>query len=299
MTAERTLVVINPAAGSGRARQRWAAVRDEAARLFPFEEAFTEAPGHATTLAQHAVADGWQRILAVGGDGTLHELANGLANTRVALAALPCGTGNDFARSVGLAQPPRRLLQGLALGARRAVDLGQVQGRYYLNVAGVGVDAEVARLVNAMPRKGGGTVPYLLTAIREAFHYTCPELTIQVDDQPAQLPAPQLMVAVGNASAYGGGMRICPGAAVDDGLLDVLSVGNLRGWATLALLPKVFVGRHTGHPAVRYGRAATVRVTGPAEVALHADGELLAGLPATFTICPRALQLWVPAAPPA
>jgi diacylglycerol kinase (ATP) len=240
------------------------------------------------------VRAGIQRVLAVGGDGTLHELVNALAHTAVALGVLPCGTGNDFARSQGLMGPLPRLLQRLAHGQRESVDLGQVEDTYYLNVAGVGFDAEVARCINARARKPEGALPYLGEAIRLAFHYEPPLLEVRFDSSAPMPRERLLLVAVGNASAYGGGMRICPQARVNDGLLDVMLAGDIRRWAILTLLPRVFMGRHVGDPRIRMIRARAVSVTGPAGVVLHADGEIVGGLPAHFRVHPGALTLWRP-----
>lgn len=294
-----TLVVINPAAGSGRAAGTWNRLRRTAARLFPFDEATTRGPGDAQDVGRRAAAAGVRRILAVGGDGTLHELVNGLAHTPVALGVLPSGTGNDFARSQGFFGPLPKLLEGLARGAYRPIDLGQAGSTYYLNVAGVGFDAEVARRVNAMAHKAQGTIAYLGEAVRGAFRFEPPPLELRFDGGEVVGPERLLLVAVGNAPAYGGGMRICPQARVDDGLLDVLLVGDIRRWATLALLPRVFLGRHLGHPRIRLVRTSSVTVTGPPGIALHADGEIVGDLPTTFRVHPGALTLWAPGVAPA
>jgi len=295
MTTERTLVIVNPAAGGGRVARVWRRLSPDARRLFPFDEHWTTAPKEATRIAADAAAAGFDRILAVGGDGTLHEVVNGVAGTHLAVGVLPLGTGNDFARSAGILRAPAPLLEALHRGGTRPIDLGRVHERYYINIAGAGFDAEVARRVNAMRSKAKGTIPYLMTAVGLAFRYEPPQMTVTLDDGPAMGPEARLLVAVGNTRAYGGGMQVCPRAEVDDGLLDVLLVGDVRGWATLGLLPKVFLGAHLGHPAVGYVRAHSVRLEGPAGVALHADGEVLGGLPATFSVHPAALRLWMPA----
>ncbi len=298
MSGVRTLVVVNPAAGSGRAAAGWERLRAQAKTCFSFDEVQTSGPGHATRLAAEAAAAGYARLLAVGGDGTLHEIVNGCAEADVAVGLLPLGTGNDFARSAGLHRPAAELLPGLAAGQVRRVDLGRVHDQYYLNVAGVGFDAEVARIANATSKRQGGALFYLLTAVREAFRYEPALLAVAVDAPLIAAPSRRLMVAVGNAAAYGGGMRICPRAVIDDGLLDVMTVAGLRGVAILALLPRVFVGGHLGRAGVGYQQAKEVRIEGPSGVAVHADGELVGGLPATFTIHPGALRLWTPAATP-
>jgi YegS/Rv2252/BmrU family lipid kinase len=293
MSETRTLVLVNPAAGAGRAARRWRDVRATAQGCFPFEEHWTQAPGEGARVAAEAAQAGFARILAIGGDGTLHEVANGAAGTALAVGVLPFGTGNDFARTAGLLLRPDRLLAALAGGRQRPVDLGHVHAAFYVNVAGVGFDAEVARIVNSLQRKAGGTLPYLVTAVRLAFSYDPPPLEVLLDGVPDNA-SPRLLVAVGNAAAYGGGMQVCPGAQVDDGALDALLVGPVRGWGTLGLLPRVFRGTHVADPRVRLQRAFQVEIRGPRETAVHADGEIVGGLPATFSVRPRALNLWVP-----
>lgn len=262
--------------------------------MFPFEEHWTQAPGEGGRVAAEAARAGVSRLLAIGGDGTLHEVANGAAGTGLAVAVLPFGTGNDFARTAGFFVRPERLLAALAPGRCRRVDLGEVHGRLYINVAGVGFDAEVARIVNALARKAGGTLPYLTTAVRLAFTYRPPALAVALDGVTLE-PGPRLLVAIGNAAAYGGGMQICPGARVDDGALDALIVGPVHGWSTLGLLPKVFRGRHLADARVSLRRAGRIEIQGPADTAVHADGEIVGCLPATFSVRPQALTLWTPA----
>lgn len=295
MASARTLIIVNPAAGGGRVARMWGSLAPVARRLFAHEEHWTTAPTEATRVTAEAVSAGFDRVLSVGGDGTLHEVVNGAAGTELAVGVLPLGTGNDFARSLGIRRPPLATLEGLREGTLRSIDLGRVHGRYYVNIAGVGFDAEVARQVNAMRRKASGTIPYLATAVGLAFRYAPPTLTVTLDGGPALAPAARLLVAVGNTRAYGGGMQVCPRAQVDDGELDVLLIGDIRRWGILRLLPRVFLGAHLGRPGVDYTRARSVRLEGPAGVTLHADGELLGELPAEFTVHPGALRLWLPA----
>jgi len=291
------LVLVNPAAGGGHVARVWPGLRAALRRHFPdAEEHWTTRPGEATDIARQAAARGVRRLLAVGGDGTLHAVVNGLAGSSVAVAPLPLGTGNDFARAAGLWRPIPELLAALADGAPRPVDLGSVHGRYFLNVAGVGFDARVAEIVNAMAQKPRGTLPYLLTAVRTAWTYLPPVLTLAFDDGPPAGPARQLLVAVANSPGYGGGMRICPPARIDDGVFHVLTVGDLRRWAILRLLPRVFSGRHLADPRIAARPAVRLTIEGPSEVAVHADGEVVGGLPARFAVHPGHLLLWAPRA---
>jgi diacylglycerol kinase (ATP) len=287
----RVLCIVNPAAGNGRAARTWAAVERELAALRP-ELALTESPGHATAIARRACADGFTHLLAVGGDGTLHEVINGIDRPGVALAVVPAGTANDFARSARIPFRPEAAVRGLGHDRRRTIDVGTVHGRRYLNVAGAGFDAEVARLINAGPRRARGALPYVATAVALAFRYRAAELELDLDGR--RLRRRCLLVAVGNAAAYGGGMRICPDAVLDDGLLDVCIVGELAPAKILAILPTVFFARHVRHPAVEYVRARAVTITGPGACAVHADGEVSGTLPAHFRLEAGACSLWVP-----
>jgi diacylglycerol kinase (ATP) len=287
----RVLCIVNRTAGGGRAARAWAAVAPAMARLHA-ELATTDRPGHATELARRACADGFTHLLAVGGDGTAHEVVNGIQRPDVALGIVPCGTGNDFARSAALPFRPEAAVAGLERDRRRPVDLGLCGSRRFLNVAGAGFDAEVARLVNAGPRRSRGALPYVATAVSLAFRYGSDELTLDLDGERWKQSC--LLVAVGNAKAYGGGMRICPRASLDDGLLDVCIVGGITAGHTLALLPRVFLGRHVRDRAVAYRTARAVAIAGPARVAVHADGEVVGGLPASFSVDVAACQLWLP-----
>jgi diacylglycerol kinase (ATP) len=228
----------------------------------------TGEPGHATALARKACADGFTHLLAVGGDGTAHETVNGIDRPDVALGLVPAGTGNDFARSAGLPFQPLAAVAGLERDRRRSVDLGLCNGRRFLNVAGAGFDAEVARLINEGPRRSRGALPYVATAISLAFRYRSASLRLDLDGET--LVQSCLLVAFGNAAAYGGGMRICPRAALDDGLLDVCVVGGIGTGHILRLLPAVFLGRHLRDRAVSYRHARSIDVAGPAAVAVHA-----------------------------
>jgi diacylglycerol kinase (ATP) len=286
------LILVNPAAGGGRVRRVWPRLRVAVRRHLAFEEHWTSRPGEATTVASQAAHQGFRRILAVGGDGTLHEIVNGLDDDRIAVAALPVGTGNDFARVVGWRLPLDRLLPALCGNRTRSVDIGNVNGVRYLLVAGVGFDAAVARDVQGMTSKGRGTLPYLSCAVREAFRFESPRLTLELDGRRLAEQHPFLMVAAANTRSYAGGMQICPPARPDDGLLHVVSVESLSGWRTLLLLARVYRGGHLADRRVRVAVGHTLRIEGPAAVPIHADGEPVGSLPATFRIHPAALRLW-------
>lgn len=290
--------ILNPKAGGGRAEKVWRSLL----QLDPSLEASalrTDGPGAAEELALKAAREGASAIVAVGGDGTLHEVVNGLIGLdRVpAVGVIPCGTGNDFARSTGLPRSPRRALEVCRTGYTRRVDVGTINDRVFINVAGFGFDAAVAKEVASRRGSGPtGTLPYLMAVLRLVGTYRPTEVTITVDGRAFRTPL--LFGAVGNGSTYGGGMRICPHAAVDDGLFDLCLAHDLKAGETLANLARVFFGSHINHPKCTYRQAQRVHVDGPSEVAVHADGQLLGSLPARFELIPRAIPFLFPKSAP-
>jgi diacylglycerol kinase (ATP) len=293
----RALVVINPVAGGGRAPRAWARARATLADLQAgLECATTEAPGHARRLALDAARRGVERVVAVGGDGTVSEVAGGLIGTDVALGVVPAGTGNDYGRALGLPRQPARAARLALEGAAQRIDLGHVQlsdGRAsFVNVAGCGLDAEVVRRTRPGHGLGpGGALTYLAGVVRSLRAFRPRPLCFERDGQRFERRA--LSVAVALGPRYGGGMRIAPGAVMDDGLFDVCLVGDLSPRQVLALLPRLYAGTHARHPAVELFRCRELRVqpSGPAGgVSCQADGELLGELPAVFTIQPGGLR---------
>ncbi len=289
MGLNRPLVIVNPAAGRGRAVRVWEGLRHLESRV---ECVTSEAPGHARHMALEATRRGVDRVVAIGGDGTVSEVAGGLAGTDVALGIVPAGTGNDFSRALGLPTTPEAAAQVALDGSGRRVDLGEVHiGERcvaFVNVAGCGFDAEVVRRTRAAPRMGG-MVPYFIGIMRTLWAFRPRPMRFVVDGQPLERRA--LGVAVANGHSYGGGMRIAPGAVIDDGLFDVCLIGDVSPVRLLALLPRLYAGTHDGHPAVEFFTCRELRVDPmeSANVCCQADGELVGDLPATFRIQPRGL----------
>lgn len=292
-----TWCIVNPVAGGRRTLSRWAQLRDRLRSLgIEFVERHTESPGHAAALAVEAVRDGASTVVAVGGDGTVHEAANGLLSEATAtarLAILPTGTGNDFARSIGLPLRAADAVLALVDGRERRVDVGAAGARYFVNVAGVGFDAEVAREVASRKGVGRGPVPYIQGLLKMLARYRNTDVVFTADGVRHRERV--LLLAVGNGPRYGGGMMICPGAEVDDGLLDVLVAGDVGKLETLALLPRVFTGRHLANPKVSIFRCRELIVEASERpLTVHADGEIVGTVPMTFRVFPRRLTVWVP-----
>lgn len=242
-------------------------------------------------LAAAASAD---VVIAVGGDGTVHEVANGLIKTGspAVLGVVPFGTGSDFARALGLPRDPVAAARALITARPRRIDVGEVNGRYFLTISGVGFDGEVAQQVNAWPKVFGGTLMYILGILTNLVTYSPVDVEIVLD---GTLQRERLfLIAVGNTAWNAGGMWLVPAARPDDGVFDVVIAGPLTKFETLLVLPKVFSGRHLGHPKIRQAQARTIQITGSRPLAIQADGESIGHLPATYTVRPAALSVLAP-----
>lgn len=289
MTVE---IILNPTAGGGRAARNWAAIETELVAYSDLTLHRTEAPGHALELARAAVARGVDRIIAVGGDGTVQEVVNGMARSAASLGIVPLGSGNDFAHGLDIPRDPALALRLALTGQPRRIDLGRVHDRYFTNVGGVGFDAQVAARANTGVKRRGGYWPYVAALLRELLALRTYPLELQLEgEQPARVTGRMLLVAVGIGQSYGGGMRICPRADFTDGLIDLCVASDVGRFEVLALLPRVFRGTHLDHPKVSYLRTSRLTVHGPAHLAVHADGEIVGNLPVTFEVIPGGLPV--------
>ncbi len=275
-------LVFNPAAGKGRARS---AVQDAldflAARDVPHTLLTTIGPGHATELA--AATPPGSTVVAIGGDGTVHEVAKGLLRTGSAsdptagraLAVLPLGSGDDFAFSLGISRTDLgAALERIVTGERRFVDLGAVNGEPFLNAIGTGFDAEVADRVRTSPRFLKGLAGYLYSVVVTLARLERVPAQVMVDGAVVH-DGPALLVATQNGPRSGGSFVFAPGALSDDGLLDVVVAGDVGRLGVLRLLPKVMAATHLSDPAVALHRGRSVRIVWEEPRQAHADGELL------------------------
>lgn len=285
--------IINPTARGGRGVRLWERARPVLLQAgWTISETRSERRGHARDLA--AQCDGGV-VLAVGGDGTAHEVANGILASRrgCALGIIPVGVGNDFARAMGIPRDPVAAAGALLNATRRSVDVGEVNGRYFLTIAGAGFDAEVARLVNTWPKVLGGVTMYMLGILTMLVTYRPVDVTITLDGRNEQERL--FLIAVGNTGWNAGGMWMVPPARPDDGILHTVIAGPLTRLETLMVLPRVFSGGHLAHPKVRQAQAREIHVNGSVPLAVQADGESIGTLPATFRVHPGALTVLVPA----
>ena len=283
------LIVVNPSAGGGRALRLVEWIRE---RLAPRPDAdlrVTTRRGEAQELAAAAMAEGRTRVVAVGGDGTVQEVLNGLAVAPGTgeLGVVPVGTGNDLARSLGLPTDPAQAWT-IAIGettrpldAARATN-GAGDERWFASAGGIGFDAQVATAMAVRRGWQAGRAGYLLTTLSELRRFENCRVRITVDGEVIERSV--LFVAIANGEYYGGGMRIAPGARFDDGRLDVCVVGDISRLTALRQLRNLYRGTHVAHPAVSLHSGASVSIEGEDTTRVHLDGEPFGNLPLSVVL---------------
>ncbi|MFJ3146020.1 diacylglycerol kinase [Streptomyces halstedii] len=293
MTSEITLFV-NPTAGRGRgaraAQPAASALRDAG---FSVRTVLGEDAADALRRAREAVAGGTGALIAVGGDGMMSLALQAVAGASTPLGAVAVGTGNDFARALGLpvrdpAAAGRLCAEALKAGTVREIDLGRAGERWFGSVLASGLDSRVNDRGNRM-RWIGGRFKYDVALLAELAALHPIAYRVRLDGGPVR-EIEATLIAVGNGTAYGGGMRICADAVMDDGLLDVTVVGPCSRTTLLRVFPRVYKGTHLDHPVVSVHRVSSIELAA-AGVTAYADGEPLGPLPLTATCVPRAVRV--------
>ncbi|MBM4255536.1 MAG: diacylglycerol kinase family lipid kinase [Deltaproteobacteria bacterium] len=285
-------LIVNPTSGRGRG----AKVAEQVSRILNargvvHELCASATPDEPTKLAQAAVKDGCPCVVAIGGDGLVHQVANVLVGTETTLGIIPAGIGNDFVRGLRLPLEIDKAVEVIVDGVDQRVDVGQANDRYFLSVAVIGLAAEINRRANQFKRLRVSALYTALTVI-SVFLDRPVRFTIQYDGQIRQCFS--WLVAIGNTWSSARGMALVPAARADDGILDACIVNGMGKIELLYTFPRVFAGRHiysTGIDSIR-GRELTVSAASPCSV--FADGEYVGPLPMTLRAVPRALQVRMP-----
>jgi diacylglycerol kinase (ATP) len=291
------LFLVNPASGNGATGKRWPDLRRRAAELgLSGDEVLSEYPGH---LAEAARDAGDRLLVVVGGDGTMNEVVNGAAGTTAEIAILPNGTGQDFGRShaipTGFDDAVRVALGGVA----RAVDAGRItlagESRYFANVGSAGMSGSVARRANSMSKRLGGRATFFYALTREFLAWRNTEVTVRLEGGEERHGAMHdVIVAIGRW--HGGGMHLAPDASQDDGLFDVVLIGDVNKLDFLTTAPRLYTGKYLSHPKVDHFRSATVEIDAAQPLPVEVDGEPIGMTPARFEVVPRAVRIRVPRA---
>lgn len=282
--------ICNPTAGNGRGRKIGQEIEK---RLLEQHYAchleMTKAPGHATELAYAAAQSGAETVLAIGGDGTAVEVARGLIGTPAALGVIPAGTGNDFIKTLGLPKDPLAALDFVLAHPARDTDVGDVNGRLFLNEIGTGFDVTVLDFAQKAKRFCRGLLPYLYGVIRTLFHFRGIQLSYAMDGGE-MVTKDVFVIAVANGGVIGGGIPIAPEAQADDGLLDVVVVNKIRSRNLPARLIGLMRGKILSFPETQFIRAKKVFFSAD-KMRVNIDGEVTDEASVETRLLPKALRI--------
>jgi YegS/Rv2252/BmrU family lipid kinase len=304
---ERAIVIVNPKAKNARAGKEWPSlervVREEYHGEFHVE--FTDAPLHATDLTRQALKEGYEMIVAVGGDGIINEVVNGFfegaapINPQAILGILPFATGSDFVKTVGIPGNFRAAVKRLNAQSVKSCDLGLISAegldgkhvdRYFINIAEFGVGAEVVERVNRTTKMFRGKASYTWSILRTMPFYRNKTIFYSIDNGP-ETEVCMSNATVANGRFYGAGLQPAPEAQLDDGLFDIAIIGDIGFMTGAKNLGKLRDGTYLNLPYVRFQRGKSVSARCNEPVLIEADGEVVGRLPATFNLLPLAIKL--------
>jgi len=300
-----TVFLVNPASDNGATGKRWPALAHRAAVLgLTGETLLSERPGHIVELAEQAARNGAELVVAVGGDGTLNETVNGLmrAGTPTELAVVAIGTGMDFVRTYGIPTRFDDAVRTVLTGRTRTIDVGRVSyrtwagdaaERYVCNVGSVGMSAAVARRANGMSKMLGGRATFFYALVRVFFEWQNTVVEVALDGERRSARMHDVIIA--NGRYHGGAMLLAPDAQPDDGLFDVLTIGDVTKLDFITTAPKLYRGTHLSHPKIDLVRARVVEVDARERLPIELDGEQVGTTPVRFEVVPGALRVRVPA----
>jgi diacylglycerol kinase (ATP) len=284
------ILAINPFSGRGHATRQArrasaffssagiSAIEVQGQDLFDFRKKFVDALNNQSVTG----------VVAVGGDGFVHELIQHVVSRDLPLGVIPCGTGNDFARSLGIYSLSfRQQVELIAQSKPRVIDLGRIDQRWFAAILSTGFDALVNEKANQM-RWPKGRMKYNIAMVQKLVSLKPSPYRIRMDQEEIEVDA--TLISVANGSSYGGGMKVCPAASLDDGLFDVMILGEVSRFELLRVFPKVYRGNHVGHPTVSFYRCREIEIRGAGSSV--ADGEPMGELPLTAQCVSSVLKVW-------
>jgi diacylglycerol kinase (ATP) len=300
--------IVNPKSANGSTKALWDRLKDVLrTELEAPDFVLTEAAGHATALAREALHDGYEMVVAVGGDGTINEVVNGffesgsLINPHAVFGIAPGGTGCDFIKTMGIPKEFNSIIKTLRGRTVRRCDVGHFRcadeeggnlERYFINIADFGIGGEAVERVNRATKAFGGFTSFLVGAVSTLLAYKSKMVRIQVDETYSDEVLINNVV-IANGQYFGGGMWIAPNAVVDDGLFDILIIRHMNRLQSLANIPKIYKGTHIRHPNVTCMRGKSLVAESEETVLLDVEGEQIGRLPARFDIIPSAINVKV------
>jgi YegS/Rv2252/BmrU family lipid kinase len=287
------LFIVNPTAGKGRAKTLVPFIEDECRKgQIEYEIKYTSAPLDGTSIGAWGAAEGYERIVAVGGDGTVNDVLNGIARTSAALGVIPGGSGNDFIRSINKHKEMKKIINDNIYGKIVKSDIGICNGKYFINVASSGFDAQVVMETQNAKKIFSGSLAYIAAVIKTIFMYKGRKAKIKIDNLVFEENT--LLVAVANGKYYGGGMLPAPKAEMDDGYFDICHIKHVGKAKMLILFPKFIKGKHESIKEVSMYKGKEIRIEANEELPVNMDGETFYSRQIEFGIIPMGINIIIP-----
>ena len=305
---DKIYIVVNPVSANKTTAREWPLYEKALSDAgFEFDAVLTEYPGHAAELTRKALKLGYKTIMSVGGDGTMNEVVNGffdndrLIDENSRLIVFSRGTGCDFIRTLGINKNIEDLLAILKRNREKQIDVGRLslvsaEGnmsvKYFLNIADIGIGAETADRVNKNSKRLSGFLSFMLGTLSTVVLYKNQNFEVVIDDN-IHLNGIMNSVIVANGKYFGGGMMVAPDAVMDDGVFDIIILGNLSKPDIIKSFPLIYKGKHMNHPKLKYYRGSKVKVTSGGKGLIEVDGEIPGRADAVFELMPKALKILI------
>ena len=307
--ARKSVLIVNPRSGNGTTGKNWTRIYQEIRRGLETDPdvRFTDRRGHGTTLATEAIKEGYERVVAVGGDGTINEVMNGffergkLINPDAALALMSIGTGSDFVKTLEFPTTPFEAAERIRQGKAWTIDLGKCTftgldgeegSRFFINIADFGSGGAVVDKVNRTTKVLGGQISFLWGILTTLPTYTNKLTKYRVDDGPEEEKILNTFI-VANGRYYGGGLKPAPNAELDDGVFDIVSIGDVSFFEAVSSLGKFRKGTYLEIPKVTFSKGKTVVASSEQTQLVEMEGEVVGRLPARFEMFPKAMKIIV------
>lgn len=287
------LFIVNPAAGKSKASKLIPKITSHMEnRKIHFKIINTEYPGHAKELASKAKEEGFDMVVAVGGDGTLYEVVNGGVGKDIKIGVIPAGTGNDLAKTLLIPRDTIGALDVIIAGKEKKIDLGKINGHYFINVAGAGFDCDVLVETQKLKKYLSGILAYIVGIFKALINYKPRKMELILDGK--KLSEQVFLIAIANGKYYGGGMKVAPDADIQDGYFDICVVKHVSKLTVIKLLKTFVNGEHTKHPRVDTYKAKTIEIYSEKPFPVNADGEIAGSTPIKMECIPQILTVIVP-----
>lgn len=293
------LFLVNRLSGHGQGLKVWKQTQQLLQeKRIQYDVEFPGSPVHAAYLLRKYMKENDQVkvVVVVGGDGTVQSIANELAACSIPLGVIPAGSGNDFARALGIPLNPKKALEYILTGVIKKIDIAQSGNKYFVTVVGIGIDGKIAQTVNHSWYKKWfntfrlGRLSYVISLIHVLFSYQPLTVNIKVDEMEMRF-SDVWLIAVANIPNYGGGMIICPGASYTDGVFDICIVHGISRFEVIRIFPQVFVGKHILHPGISMLQGQEVKVFSDSPMPAHGDGEMIGETPIEISIRKEAIHV--------